>query len=125
MFVQNVRPHELGRFVSRPEMSDWTAYVVTFSAGVAAGVLLRSIVPILRAKERRRTALVAARERILANLKEQHDKEILHAALQTTEDIRGELNKSLQTLRKTVTTLLEPGIEQPSEQGKPAPSKSN
>jgi hypothetical protein len=106
-------------------MSDWTSYLVTFTAGVAAGVLLRSIAPMLRAKERRRAALLAARERILANLKEQHDKEILDAALRTTEDIRGELNKSLQTLRKTVTTLLEPDIEQPSEQGKPAPSKSN
>ena len=106
-------------------MSDWTSYLVTFTAGVAAGVLLKSILPILRAKERRRAALLAARERILANLKEQHEKEILHAALQTTEDIRGELNKSLQTLRKTLATVLESGIEQPNEPGKPAPSKSN
>jgi len=89
-------------------MTDWISDVLLFSAGVAGGVLLCILVPSLRADKRRRTALVNARERILADIKEQHDKEILHEAFRTAEDIRGELDKSLETLRKTVTTVLDP-----------------
>jgi hypothetical protein len=44
----------------------------------------------------------------------------LHEAFRTAEDIRGELDKSLQTLRKTLTTVLDPicaRSEQPNPHG--------
>jgi len=107
---------EYGRFLElRPQMNDWISDVLLFSAGVAGGVLICSLVPSLRASKRRRTALVNARERILADIKDQHDKEILHEAFRTAEDIRGELDKSLQTLRKTLTTVLDPAAARPEQ----------
>jgi hypothetical protein len=98
-----------------PTMGDWISDVLLFSAGIVGGILLSMIGSSLRATKQRRTELVAMRARILSDMKEQHDKEILHAAFRTTEDIRGELNKSLQTLRKTVTTVLDPIKEVPRE----------
>ena len=89
-------------------MGDWISDVLIFSAGVAGGVLIGEITSILRGIKRRRTELVSTRARVLSDLKEHHDREILHAAFRTTEDIKSELNKSLQTLRKTVTTVLDP-----------------
>lgn len=94
-------------------MSDWISDLLLFSAGVAGGILLSILVPSVRGAQRERTALLNARERILAAIKEQHDKEILHEAFRTAEDIRGELDKSLQTLRKTVTTVLDPIAARP------------
>lgn len=94
-------------------MGDWISDVLLFSAGIAGGVLITSIVPSLRADKPHRTKLANARERILADIKEQHEKEILLEAFRTTEDIRGELDKSLETLRKTLTTVLDPTIDQP------------
>ncbi|MGH7797856.1 MAG: hypothetical protein ACREQ2_23590 [Candidatus Binatia bacterium] len=98
-------------------MGDWISDVLLFSAGIAGGVLITSIVPSLRADKRHRTKLVNARERILADIKEQHDKEILLEAFRTAEDIRGELDKSLQTLRKTLTTVLDPITDQSKHRG--------
>ncbi len=89
-------------------MSDWISDVLLFSAGIAGGVLIMTLIPVLRADKRRRTELVAARSRILADIKDKHEEEILEQAFRTTEAIRGELDHSLQTLRKTVTTVLTP-----------------
>jgi hypothetical protein len=94
-------------------MNDWISDVLLFSAGVAGGILICSLVPSLAGAKRHRAALETARERVLAALKEQHEQEILHEAFQTTEDIRGELDKSLETLRKTLTTVLTP-VDTPS-----------
>src|SRR6266508_2233235 len=73
-------------------MRDWISDLLIFSAGITGGVLVTMIKPILSAAKRRRTELVAARTRILADMKEQHDKEILHDAFRATEAIRGEIN---------------------------------
>src|SRR6266545_4852068 len=81
-------------------MRDWISDLLIFSAGITGGVLVTMIKPILSAAKRRRTELVAARTRILADMKEQHDKEILHEAFRATEAIRGELDKTRETLRK-------------------------
>ncbi|HEX9788697.1 MAG TPA: hypothetical protein VGB09_11755 [Candidatus Binatia bacterium] len=86
-------------------MSDWISDVLIFSAGIAGGILVCNIVPSFGVGKRRRTELVNARERMLADIKEHHDKEILLEAFRTTEDIRDELDKSLQALRKTLTVL--------------------
>lgn len=100
------------------KMGDWISDVLIFSAGVAGGVLISEIKSILRAKKRRDLESIAMRSRILSDMKKHHDQEILHAAFRTTEDIKSELNKSLQTLRKTVTTVLDPLQDQ---QPPPAP----
>ncbi|MGH7851887.1 MAG: hypothetical protein ACREP3_00480 [Candidatus Binatia bacterium] len=97
-------------------MGDWISDALIFSAGVAGGVLISEITSIFRGNKRRRTEVVAMRTRVLSELKEHHDREILHAAFRTTEDIKSELNKSLQTLCKTVTTVLDPVNERPAEQ---------
>jgi hypothetical protein len=99
-------------------MRDWISDLLIFSAGITGGVLVTMIKPILSAAKRRRTELVAARTRILADMKEQHDKEILHEAFRATEAIRGELDKTRETLRKTLITVLEPGDDQHSGQHK-------
>jgi len=96
-------------------MSEWIADVLLFAAGIAGGVLISSLIPSFRAGRRHRSGLVDARERILAEIKEQHEKEILHEAFRTAEDIRGELDRSLQTLRKTLTTVLDPIAVRPAD----------
>ena len=90
------------------KMGDWISDVLLFSAGIAGGVLIMTLVPALRADKQRRTQLFAARSRILADLKDKHEEEILEEAFRTTQAIRGELDHSLQTLRKTVATVLTP-----------------
>lgn len=90
-------------------MGDWISDLLSFAAGVAGGVLIMTIKPVLTGARRRRTELVATRTRILADMKEQHDREILHEAFRATEAIRGELDKTRETLRKTLITVLEPG----------------
>jgi hypothetical protein len=108
-------------------MGDWISDLLIFSAGVAGGVLISLIVSSLDARRRRRAGLVGARELMLAGMKQQHDKEILHAAFRTTEDIRGELDQSLSTLRKTLMTItmLDPVPEPPDDSTIVAPRPPN
>jgi hypothetical protein len=98
--------------MSGSKMGDWISDVLIFSAGVAGGVLISEIKSVLRAKKRRDLESIAMRSRILSDMKKHHDREILNAAFRTTEDIKSELNRSLQTLSKTVTTALDPLHEQ-------------
>ena len=92
-------------------MRDWISDLLIFSAGVAGGILITTIKPLVSAAKQRRTEMVARRERLLASIKEKHDQEILHKAFETTEAIRSELNNSMQTLRNTLTTVLNPPNE--------------
>jgi hypothetical protein len=100
-------------------MDDWVSDLLIFSAGVAGGILLSSIKPYLSAAKNRRTQLVAARTRMLAVLKEKHEEEILDEAFRTTEAIKGELDKSLDTLRKTLDTMMPLGDGREMQQGGP------
>ena len=111
-------------------MGDWISDLLIFSAGITGGILISMIVSYLGAGKRRHAEVVTAQALILAAMKQQHEQEILQAALRTTEDIRGELNESLSTLRKTVMTVLDPEAQQPEEQRDRAvrisePMKSN
>jgi hypothetical protein len=99
-------------------MDDWIPDLLIFSAGIAGGVLLTSIKPFLAASKHRRTAMAAARARMLADLKEKHDEEILDQAFRTTEAIKGELDKSLDTLRKTLSAVMPAEGMPESQQGK-------
>lgn len=94
-------------------MRDWISDLLLFCAGITGGILIAGIKPYLHAAKKNRTELVTARVRILAGIKEKHDEEILDEAFRTTEAIRGELDKSLQTLRKTLT-VLDPVSSQPA-----------
>lgn len=102
-------------------MRHWISDLLIFSAGITGGILISKLEPYFRAKNQR-TEMVAARARILADIKEKHDEEILHEAFRTTEAIRSELDKSAQLLRKTLLTVKEPanghnnGEHQPSVQ---------
>jgi hypothetical protein len=99
-------------------MDDWISDLLIFSAGIAGGVLLTSIKPFLAASRNRRTAMAAARARMLADLKERHDEEILDQAFRTTEAIKGELDKSLDTLRKTLSAVMPTESMPEPQQGK-------
>jgi len=88
---------------------------VVFALGVEVGVLLITIKPYLSAAKTKRTELVAARRRILAGMKEKHEEEILDEAFRTTEAIKGELDKSLQTLRRTLNAAMIPTDTEPAQ----------
>ena len=89
-------------------MEIWISYALVFAIGVEVGVLLMTLKPYLSAAKTRRTELVAARSRILAGIKEKHEEEILDEAFRTTEAIKRELDKSLQTLRRTLNAAMIP-----------------
>jgi hypothetical protein len=93
------------------QMRDWISDLLIFSAGITGGILISYVKPYLQSARIKRTEMFAAQARILADLKERRDEEILQEAFRTTEAIRGELAKSLQTLRETVTTALDPITE--------------
>jgi hypothetical protein len=99
-------------------MRDWISDLLIFSAGITGGILISKLEPYFRAKKQR-TEIVAARTRILADIKEKHDEEILHEAFRTTEAIRSELDKSAQLLRKTLLTVKEPAGDQNNGEHQP------
>lgn len=107
-------------------MDDWISDLLIFSAGVTGGILISMIAGILRAGRENRNDLVSARSRILEGVKEQHDQEILHAAVRTAEDLRGELHKSALTLQKALlaasTAPLPP--DDPAEDPERAPRRA-
>lgn len=92
-------------------MDFWLSYLAVFAVGFTAGVLLNTFRPGLTNAKSKRTEQVAARSRILAGIKEKHDEEILDAAFRTTEAIKGELDKSLQTLQRTLNAI---GVTNPA-----------
>lgn len=90
------------------KMNDWISDLLLFSAGVAGGMLIMILIPSLSAAKKRRTELVAARAKMLAGIKQKHEEEILDEAFRTTEEIRGELDTSLKTLRKMLNAVFDP-----------------
>ena len=83
-------------------MGDWIPDLLMFAAGFTGGILVSMIASSLRAGKRQRSELLAARTKMLAEVKQQHEQEILSAAVRTAEDIRGELQKSAVTLQKAL-----------------------
>lgn len=110
-------------------MGDWISDLLIFSAGVTGGILVSIIVSCLRTNRQQRTDMVAARTRILSDMKEHHDQEILHAAFRTAEDIKGELHKSALTLQKALLATVDPPqvpLEEPRDRvaRSPRPAES-
>lgn len=99
-------------------MDFWLSYLAVFTVGFTAGVLLNALRPGLMSGKTKRTEQVAARSRILAGIKEKHDEEILDEAFRATAAIKGELDKSLQTLKLTLSTL---GPANPATAAQPKP----
>lgn len=91
-------------------MENWTSCSLVFAAGIGVGIALMRLKPYIFAARKRRTELVTARSRILAGIKEKHEEEILDEALRTTEAIKGELDKSLQALRRTLNAAVIPTV---------------
>jgi hypothetical protein len=101
-------------------MEDLIPDLVIFVAGTAVGMLIGLIISTRSAIKKQTSELYAARTRILADIKEKHHEEILDQAFRTTEAIRGELDKSVSTLRKTLDAVLPSGSDHPTGHGKPA-----
>ena len=99
-------------------METWLSYLVVFALGVEVGALAITLKSRLSATKTQRTEQVAARGRILAGIKEKHDEEILDQAFRTTEAIKRELDKSLQTLQRTLNAI---GITNPAPVAQPKP----
>lgn len=97
-------------------MGDWISDLLVFSAGVTGGILINLVKPYLSVSKQRRTAMVAARARILTDMKHKHEEEILDEAFRTTQAIRGELDQSLRHLSKTLDTVLAPVDTPPNDQ---------
>lgn len=89
-------------------MGDWISDLLIFCAGVAGGILIGLVRPYFSMPKQQRTALVAARTRILDDIRHKHEEEIIDQALRTTQDIRGELDRSLKHLTQTLGTVLTP-----------------
>jgi hypothetical protein len=92
-------------------MQNWLSEALIFVAGLASGILLTAIWLRVSAARRGRD-LKSARQRILAGVKETHDKEILDEAFRATEALRSELFKSLLRLRASVNVVLGSDEEQ-------------
>jgi len=106
-------------------MESWTNYSLTFAAGIAVGIALSTLKPFIFAAKKRRTELVVARRRILAGIKEKHHEDILDEAFRTTEAIKGELDKSLETLQRTLNAVMIPTpTESPEHEASIEPSHS-
>lgn len=106
-------------------MTSWISDLLLFAAGVAGGLLVAEIKLYLTTAKRQRTQLVAARTRVLAGIKEKHEEEILDEAFRTTEAIKGELDKSLQSLQRTLNAVTMPEAAEPDAQNKPVIQLSN
>ena len=100
--------------------SRWLSDALIFAAGFSAGILACMISDSVRTSHTGRSG--RANDRILSGLQESGEDEILRAAVRTTEDIRSELSRSLQTLRQIVTAALEPRPDPPAPEHAPAGS---
>jgi hypothetical protein len=100
-------------------MDNWISDLLIFCAGIAAGVLITTVRPLLSVAKRRRSEMVAARARMLADIKEKHEEEILDEAFRAAQEIRGELDKSMETLRKTLNAVLPAGSQPANYQDRP------
>lgn len=89
-------------------MNSWISDLLIFLAGLSGGVLICLLAPLLFPGKERRTKMLQVRRRVLADIKQKHDEEILDEALQTTEAIRSELERSRVRLEQIMATVTEP-----------------
>jgi hypothetical protein len=94
-------------------MENWLSETLIFVSGLASGILVAVIWLRVSAANKRRRDLSTVRRRILAGVKETHEKEILDEAFRATEALRSELFKSLYRLRASMNVVLREDNEQP------------
>jgi len=80
--------------------------VAIFCAGILVGAVLSSISSRRLDPGKHRTELTNARERILAGLKQNHEKEIMREIFRATDALNGELDHSLRLMTKSMEKLL-------------------
>lgn len=77
-----------------------------FCAGLLVGVILSSISSRRYGPSKHKAELISARERILAGLKQNHEKEIMREIFRATDALNGEIDHSLRLMTKSMETLL-------------------
>jgi hypothetical protein len=92
---------------NKRQLANLTCGLFGFVAGVAAGSLATALLPHLKGGKKDQPQVVDARQRILAGLKQQHEQDIRREIFQTTEALRGELQKSLHRLVNLTERVLE------------------
>ncbi len=81
--------------------------LVTVSiAGTALGFFIATLLEEIRVKKARRTNEIKARSRILASLKEEHEKEIIEQIFRTVDAIHEDTERSLGRLLGRLKDLL-------------------
>ena len=80
--------------------------VAVFCAGILVGAVLSSISSRRLDPGKHRTELTNARERILAGLKQNHEKEIMREIFRATDALNGELDHSLRLMTRSMEKLL-------------------
>lgn len=94
-------------------------WVSIFIMGMAAGTIVTAVLGRLTIDKSRRTELVLARSRILAGIKEQHEREILDEIFHAAKAIDSEINSSLRRLLDRVEKLL---VQLREDHGSASPS---
>lgn len=80
--------------------------LAVFCAGILVGVILSSISSRRHVPRKHKTELITARERILAGLKQNHEKEIMREIFRATDALNGEIDHSLRLMTKSMEKLL-------------------
>lgn len=96
-------------------------WVSIFIMGMAAGTIVTALLGHFAMEKSRRTELVLARSRILAGVKEQHEREILDEIFNAAKAIDVEINSSLRRLLDRVEKLLVQLREDRGSASPPAP----
>ena len=80
--------------------------LAVFCAGILVGVILSSISSRRHLPMKHKAELISARERILAGLKQNHEKEIMREIFRATDALNGELDHSLRLMTRSMEKLL-------------------
>ncbi len=80
--------------------------LAVFCAGIGVGGILSSILSRRHVPRKPKTELISARQRILAGLKQNHEKEIMREIFRATDALNGELDRSLRLMTKSMEKLL-------------------
>lgn len=80
--------------------------VTVFVAGTALGYFIATLLEHFRLEKTRRTQQQMARSRIIASIKQEHEKEIIQQIFQTVEAIHEDTEKTLSRLAGRLKDLL-------------------
>ena len=87
-------------------MENLALWLGVFCVGVLVGVVIASLSAGHLLPKKQHVELAKARQRILAGIKESHDREILREIFRATDALNGEVDRSLRVLKRSVEQLL-------------------